>query len=90
MEETLIPPRHCDAFSTSLRAKAPAQFYQDLWLHVQAATLGHKKPHNFRAFQQSHQFRSNPFSMQRLAVTLLPLCSTQLFQTAFAAQPAIH
>lgn len=53
MQETLIPPRHCDAFSTSLRAEVPAHFYQDLWLHVQAVTLGHKTPHNFRAFQQS-------------------------------------
>lgn len=81
MEETLIPPRHCDVFSTSVRAKAPAHFYQDLWLHKQAAPLGHKKPCNFRAkaFQQSHQVRSNPFSMQRITVTLLPLCSTRLF-----------
>lgn len=92
MEETLVPPRQCDTFSTSLRIKAPAHFYQDLWVHEQAATPGHKKPCNFRAqtFQQSHKVRSNPFPMQRFAVTLLPLCSTQLFQTAFAALPAIH
>lgn len=39
-QEQVMPPRHCDAFSTSLQAKAPAYLYQNAWLHEQAATPG--------------------------------------------------